>query len=136
MTRTGIWWSVLILSLGMCSMAYAGSKRAAKRHYDAGVKQGRSGELAGAIDSFRQALKEDPKMFKAALDLGLACSMTKRWPEAIAAYQLAVKAEPKSAKARKGLGADPAAAASQSRGFALSGFSKDVSANTPCTSSL
>jgi len=104
MRRWGIGLGVLCLALVLSIPALAGSKSAAKRHYKAGVKQGRSGEIAQAIESFRQALVENPKMFKAALDLGLACSMSKRWPEAIAAYQTAVKVEPGSAKARKGLG--------------------------------
>jgi tetratricopeptide (TPR) repeat protein len=82
--------------------AEAGSKKKAKRFYNAGLKMAKAGKLDDAATKYRAALTENPKMYLAALDLGMIFVMQDRLPEAVAAYELAAQINPERVKAIQG----------------------------------
>jgi tetratricopeptide (TPR) repeat protein len=58
----------------------------------------------GSIDSFKKALKHDPRYVPTYLLLGAAYVQTQQWTEAQAAFEKAVKLEPANPEALLGLG--------------------------------
>ncbi len=78
-------------------------KGRARALYKEGVALGNKGKIAEAIGKFRAALAADPKFFPAALDLGTAYRLRKRYPEAAAAFRRALTINDKSLKAHEGL---------------------------------
>lgn len=96
--------AAVCMFMGPVAMGSASASPAnAKKEYKKGVEAGNAGKIGDAIQAFRAALREDPTMFKAALDLGQAYKIKRRYPEALAAYTVAAQLEPESAKAIKGL---------------------------------
>jgi len=85
--------------------AEAGSKKKAKKLYNAGLKLAKAGKLDEAETKYRAALTENPEMYLAALDLGMIYAMGDRLPEAVAAYELAVRLNPERVRALEGYSA-------------------------------
>jgi polysaccharide export outer membrane protein len=76
----------------------------ARRYYKAGVKYGRANLFRQALQSFQEALKNDPEYPEALYGLGRAHLDLGHYSEAIEAFQAALKLNPNAADANAGLG--------------------------------
>ena len=72
----------------------------AKMLFDFGRQNAAAGRLQQAVDYLQRAIREDPRLFAAHLDLGIVLHRLGRAPEAIAAYAAAVRLEPEHEDAR------------------------------------
>jgi polysaccharide export outer membrane protein len=76
----------------------------ARRYYKAGVKYGRANLYRQALQSFQEALKQDPEYPDALYGLGRAHLDLGHYSEAIEAFQTALKLNPNTPDAYSGLG--------------------------------
>jgi len=76
----------------------------ARRYYKAGVKYGRANLFKQALQSFQEALKNDPEYPEALYGLGRANLDLGNYSEAIEAFQSALKLNPNATDAYTGLG--------------------------------
>jgi tetratricopeptide (TPR) repeat protein len=105
-SRLTSWLSPLILVTLGCLLACAGSlgSSEARRHYDLAVALHSRGEYFDAIDEYKLAIRESPKMVKAHFGLGVACIHEKTYPRAIQALNEAIALEPHYPEAYYNLG--------------------------------
>ena len=102
MRRTMTAFVMFLMVVCVAFSAEAGSKKKAKKLYNAGLKMAKAGKLDDAATKYRAALTENPEMYLAALDLGMIFVMQDRLPEAVAAYELAAQLNPDRVKAIQG----------------------------------
>lgn len=78
----------------------SGNRAAAEAPYNEGVTAHQEGKLGKAMDSYRAALRQDPRFFEAHLNLGIAAAQSSDLSLALASFEDAVRIDPKSAEAR------------------------------------
>ncbi|MFZ4437172.1 MAG: tetratricopeptide repeat protein [Syntrophales bacterium] len=76
----------------------------ADSEFKAGIALVEKGDLAGAIDRFKAALKRDPNLYDANVHLGLSLGHQRNFDEAIPFFKKAIQLNPKRIEVYNGLG--------------------------------
>ncbi|MGE0157965.1 MAG: tetratricopeptide repeat protein [Gemmatimonadales bacterium] len=91
------------IKLGGYGLALAGGGDDARLRYNMGIAEASLGRLAEAEEAFRAALRLDPRMPEAWVNLGIVLHRQDRVAEAAAAYERALGLDPSSASAHHNL---------------------------------
>jgi Flp pilus assembly protein TadD len=78
----------------------AGNRAAAMTPFNTAIQAHQEGKLGKAMDSYREAIRLDPRFFEAHLNLGIAAAAANDLSLALAAFEDSVRLDPKSAEAR------------------------------------